>query len=43
MLSAMKHFWNDFWPYIVLPIALVVIGIMVLALIGDEPASPFVY
>lgn len=39
----MRRFLRENWLYIVLPIALVVIGLTALFLFNRDEASPFIY
>ena len=39
----MKAFLRAYWPYVVVPIAIVAAIVVVLAWLGEEPAGPFHY
>lgn len=39
----MKNFLREYWLYILAPIALVILGIIILAMTSDDPSSPFQY
>jgi hypothetical protein len=39
----MKQFLAEYWLYIVVPIAIVVLCVIVLAVTSDDPAGPFHY
>ena len=39
----MKQFLREYWLYIVIPVAIVIVGIVVLALTSEGPSGPFHY
>ena len=39
----MKRFLRDYWLYVAVPVALVLIAVAVVALTSDDPATPFKY
>jgi hypothetical protein len=39
----MKQFLREYWLYIVVPVAIVIIGIVVLAITSDGPSGNFQY
>ena len=39
----MRSFLRENWLYIVIPIAIVLLGLGALILLGDDSPSPFIY
>jgi len=41
--NPVQGFLREYWPWIVIPVLLVVGGLFLLYLLADDGASPFVY